>query len=156
MTQTISTDGTNQSATGTCFDNAGNSTSLVSGDVDLDKTAPGIAFSGASPAPNGAGWNNSDVTLTWACSDGTSGPVQATVTQTISTDGTNQSATGTCFDNAGNSTSLVSGDVDLDKTAPGITFSGASPPPTGPAGTTATSPSPGRAQTGRRVLFRPP
>ena len=121
--------GEDQSFSASVFDAAGNESDGAGvSNVDVDLTAPEITFSGASPAPNLAGWNNSDVTLTWACTDGTSGPVQATVTQTISTDGTNQSATGTCFDNAGNSASLTSGDVDLDRTAPTLSWNG------GPAG----------------------
>ena len=236
---TFNSDGANQSFSANVADAAGNIASAGVSDVDVDLTAPGISFVGAAPAPNGAGWNNTDVVLTWACIDTTSGVVDATVQETVDTDGSSQTAAGTCHDNAGNSSSLESGDVDrdtvdptivaslspanpsatgwynaatgaptvsfscnddrsgiptgtcpdphtfvegenqsfsanvsdaagnqsdsagvsdvdVDLTAPGITFSGASPPPTGPAGTTATSPSPGRAQTGRRVLFRPP
>ncbi|HUF58825.1 MAG TPA: PxKF domain-containing protein [Actinomycetota bacterium] len=121
--------GANQSFSASVFDAAGNqSDSAGVSNVDVDLTAPGITFIEASPGPNGAGWNNSDVTLSWACTDGTSGAVQATVTQIISTEGSHRAATGTCYDNAGNSNSLESGDVNLDKTEPTLTWNG------GPAG----------------------
>jgi hypothetical protein len=68
------------------------------------------------------------VTLTWGCSDATSGAIDTLVHATISTEGTDQSATGTCSDQAGNSSSLTSGEVDLDRTAPTLTWNG------GPAG----------------------
>ena len=54
-----------------------------------------------SPTPNANGWNNTDVTSTWGCTDTGSGPQSPTVTQTISTEGAGQQVTGTCFDVAG-------------------------------------------------------
>jgi len=107
------------SISGSCTDNAGNSAS-ASYSFKYDATAPTITFVGQSPAPNGNGWNNSDVTLTWTCADATSGPVSSPVTQVISTEGAGQSATGTCMDQAGNSASHKDGNVSLDKTAPTV------------------------------------
>ncbi len=125
VTQTITTEGAGQSATGTCNDKAGNSASSTNGDVNIDKTAPGISFVGQSPAKNGNGWNKTDVTLSWTCTDSLSGPEATPVTRTITTEGSGQTATGTCTDQAGNQASSTDGNVNLDKSAPtNITFSG--------------------------------
>ena len=120
VSQIISTEGTNQSATGTCTGNTGNSASDTQGGVNIDKTAPTITYAGRT-TPNAAGWNNTNVTLTWTCADSLSGPVSGSVSQTISTEGANQSATGTCTDNAGNSAGDTQGGVNIDKTPPAIT-----------------------------------
>jgi hypothetical protein len=120
---TLSGDGAGQSATGTATDKAGNSKSATVSGINIDKTAPSIHFDGASPGPNGAGWNNSDVTLSWSCTDGGSGVVAGTVTKLISSEGEHQSDTGTCSDKAGNTKSSTDGDVNIDKTAPTISAS---------------------------------
>ena len=127
VSQIISTEGTNQSATGTCTGNTGNSASDTQGGVNIDKTAPTITYAGRT-TPNAAGWNNTNVTLTWTCADSLSGPVSGSVSQTISTEGANESATGTCTDNAGNSAGDTQVDVNIDKTAPPITYSGRTAP----------------------------
>src|SRR5581483_5622104 len=62
----VSADGA-QTISGTAADKAGNSaTGLVV--VSLDKTAPTINAI-TTPTPNAAGWNHSDVTVTYNCSD---------------------------------------------------------------------------------------
>lgn len=105
----------------TATDAAGNSTS-GSFDVTVqDTTAPAIVFNGQSPAANGAGWNNGPVTLTWTCTDAVSG--SSTVSQTLSGQGAAQSATGTCTDGAGNSSSDTEGGVNIDLTSPTVAFS---------------------------------
>ena len=115
----ISTEGANQSSSsGTCTDLAGNSSALVSATgINIDKTSPVITFTSRTPA-NANGWNNGDVTVNWSCTDGLSGPASATVNQTISTEGANQSATGTCQDLAGNTASNTQSGINIDKAAP--------------------------------------
>jgi hypothetical protein len=120
----VTTEGENQQRIGTCEDIAGNSASSTDGDVDLDKTNPGIAFAGQSPPKNGHGWNKTDVTLGWTCTDALSGPVDATLSELVSSEGENQARSATCDDRAGNSSSSTDGDVDLDKTAPTLTWNG--------------------------------
>jgi hypothetical protein len=115
---TVSSEGAGQSVLGTCTDVADNANTLIEGNINIDKTAPLISFLGQSPAANAHGWNNTDVTLSWSCTDGLSGPAASPVSQTITTEGMNQSATGTCYDLAGNSASSTDGSVDIDKTAP--------------------------------------
>jgi hypothetical protein len=78
---------------------------------------PEIHFLGAQPAANANGWESSAVTLTWGCNDPLSA-VPATVSQTISTEGANQSATGTCTDANGRSASDTEGGISIDKTPP--------------------------------------
>ncbi|HKY54665.1 MAG TPA: HYR domain-containing protein [Anaerolineales bacterium] len=97
--------------------NAGLSNS-VSVTIKIDKTNPVISFVSRLPAANANGWNNSDVTVNWSCSDGFSGVVSASISQTVSTEGANQSTTGTCQDLAGNSASNTQSGINIDKTIP--------------------------------------
>lgn len=91
--------------------------------VVQDTVAPGIAGS-RMPAANGDGWNNSEVTVTFECTDAGSGIASCTPDSTLSAEGTGQSVTGQAVDNAGNSASAVVGGINIDKTAPTVTFSG--------------------------------
>lgn len=83
----------------------------------VDAAPPVITFVNRTPA-NGYGWNNTDVTVTWSCTDALSGVVNPTVTQTLSASGANQSATGTCQDLAGNTASNTQTGINIDKTPP--------------------------------------
>lgn len=98
-------------------DNAGNTESNKSISFKIDKTAPTITYVGRT-APNANGWNNTNVTLNWTCSDAISGVVASSVNATVTTEGQNQSSTGTCTDNAGNSYSDTQNNINIDKTAP--------------------------------------
>lgn len=115
---TVTTEGTNQVETGTAVDKAGNiATTLVT--LNIDKTAPTITAT-TRPAPNGAGWNNSDVTVTYSCGDALSGVASCAPQSTMSLEGSHV-VTGTAIDNAGNRAS-VSSTVKLDKTPPNLTI----------------------------------
>jgi hypothetical protein len=93
--------------------------------VMIDVTPPTITLFSRTPAANAFGWNNVDVTVTWTCTDATSGPVAASVNQTVSSEGLNQSTTGICTDRAGHTASLVQGEISIDKTPPtNVTFVG--------------------------------
>lgn len=120
ITQTATAEGANQSSTATCFDNAGNSASDTQSGINIDKTAPGIVAN-RTPAANANGWNNSDVTVTFTGNDGLSGLVSCTTPVVFSAEGAGQSATGTCADNAGNSSSATVNNINIDKTAPTAT-----------------------------------
>ncbi|MBK9008976.1 MAG: HYR domain-containing protein [Anaerolineae bacterium] len=123
VNQTVTTEGTNQSATGTCANRAGLTASNTQNGINIDKTAPTITFSSRLPAANGNGWNTSDVTVTWSCTNSLSPILSGTVTQTLSAEGAGQSATGTCQDAAGNSASDTQSGINIDKTAPtGVTL----------------------------------
>jgi hypothetical protein len=114
---TISTEGANQAVTGTCQDVAGNSAEFTT-EINIDKTPPTISAS-ASPAPNGNGWNNTDVTVSFAGADGLSGIDIVTDPVTLTVEGAGHVVTGTATDRAGNSAS-TSLTINIDKTAPRI------------------------------------
>jgi hypothetical protein len=125
-TGTVSSDGANQSATGTCTDRAGNTTSDTRTGINIDSTPPVITFANRTPA-NANGWNAQDVPVRWNCTDAVSGIVQPVAVVTVTTEGANQSATGTCTDRAGNTVSNTQTGINVDKTAPSLVPSLAPP-----------------------------
>lgn len=96
--------------------------------VKIDKTKPVITGT-QSPSANGAGWNKTDVEVSFACAE--TGAVQSGIAtdtvagETLTIEGAGQSATntGSCVDVAGNEadSATVSG-INIDKTAPDITI----------------------------------
>lgn len=94
--------------------------------ITVDNTNPVISAASMSPAPNQNGWNTDPVTVTWGCSDATSPVVATSVSQTISTQGADQLASGTCTDLAGNSATAFS-TVSIDSVVPTIRLSSKSP-----------------------------
>jgi hypothetical protein len=123
--QVVSTEGADQSVTGTALDNAGNDAddpALVS----LDKTPPTIGAA-VDRAPNGNGWYKADVFVGFTCSDGISGIDICPGTATLG-EGGNQSASGTAYDMAGNSASAGVSGIDVDKTAPTLDGAAAAGP----------------------------
>jgi hypothetical protein len=117
---TLNSEGAGQSASGTAMDNGGNSATVTANGINIDLTAPVINAS-VSPTPNAGGWNNSNVTVSFTCSDILSGIDTCPADVTVSDEGT-PTVLGTAFDNAGNS-DTVSVTVKLDKTAPVISGS---------------------------------
>ncbi len=114
-TQTVAAD--TSGVTLTCSAQSAGGLSSQSVTVKRDATAPVITFDSRT-APNLAGWNNTNVTVNWNCSDALSGAVVSSVSQTLMNEGANQSAGGTCADNAGNTASDTQGGINIDKTAP--------------------------------------
>jgi hypothetical protein len=104
--------------TATCKDLAGNEGSAEY-TVYVDKTGP-IASASASPAPNGNGWNNTDVTVSFSGDDGTGSGIDFCSDDVVLSDeGADQSASGTCTDMAGNVSNLATASgINIDKTAP--------------------------------------
>ncbi|MGC2694177.1 MAG: hypothetical protein WA738_00140, partial [Candidatus Angelobacter sp.] len=86
--------------------------------IGVDNDPPTIQAT-VSPAPNAAGWNNSNVTVSFTCSDAISGVATCPSPVTVTTEAANQTVSGTATDHAGNSAS-ASVSVNLDKTAPAI------------------------------------
>jgi fibronectin type 3 domain-containing protein len=114
---TVTTEGAGQVIAGTASDKAGN-TKTVTVLINLDKTPPVISFS-ASPPPNANGWNNTNVTVSFTCSDAASGIATCPAPAALTTEGSNQLVTGTATDLAGNAaTTHVT--ANIDKTAPTI------------------------------------
>lgn len=114
----LTAEGTTVQGSATAIDLAGNSATLLSPPVKIDKTRPTIAYLGRTPAPNVNGWNNEDITATWACQDSLSGIVDAVVSETLTSEGEGMSLTGQCTDAAGNTADDTVSGLNLDKTAP--------------------------------------
>lgn len=128
VTQILSTEGSGQSATGTCRDRADNEASDTRTGINIDATSPTIRFVGRTPA-NAAGWNRGPVVLTWECEDDLSGVEQTTVRRTVSSEGAGQSATGVCRDRAGNEASDTRTKINIDGTDPVMRILSRTPAP---------------------------
>jgi hypothetical protein len=115
----LTTEGTAVTGTVTVTDNAGNSASFTSPSVKIDKTGPTITFVSRTAA-NTNGWNKDDVTVNWSCTDGLSGVTAASVSQSVTTEGANQSSTGICSDLAGNTSQNTQTGINIDKTKPTV------------------------------------
>jgi len=98
-------------------DNSGTNEASQNITVRLDKTQPSISGS-SSPAPNLPGWNNTDVMVSFNCQDSMSGISFCTGTTTLTTDGVNQSVTGTATDYAFNTASTTVSGINIDMTPP--------------------------------------
>jgi YD repeat-containing protein len=111
----IAVEGVGQVAYGQAQDDAGNTadTSVI---INLDKTPPQITAS-QSPAANAYGWNNTNVTISYVCTDGGSGIASCSDPVTLIGEGANQVAVGTVTDVAGNSNSVTTS-TSIDKTSP--------------------------------------
>src|SRR6185436_7052280 len=70
---------------------------------------------------NAAGWNNTNVTVTFTCADSGSGIATCPAAATVTTEGTGLTVTGTAVDRAGNSKPLTV-TLNVDKTLPVPTF----------------------------------
>ncbi|MDQ1732183.1 MAG: large repetitive protein [Pseudonocardiales bacterium] len=116
--QTVSTEGSAQTVTGTATDVAGN-TATDPAAVSIDKTKPVITVD-TLPAPNANGWYGDDVTATYTASDALSGVKTQDHAHTFG-EGANQTDTATATDTAGNSASVTTPVINVDKTAPTIT-----------------------------------
>jgi Glucodextranase, domain B/Bacterial Ig-like domain/Bacterial Ig domain/Bacterial Ig-like domain (group 2) len=86
----------------------------------VDNEPPTIKAT-VSPTPNAAGWNNTNATVTFTCSDAISGIASCPPPQTVTTEGANQIISGTATDNAGNkaTTSIT---LNIDKTPPSLSI----------------------------------
>ena len=119
----IETAGTDVTSSG-CTDVAGHVSTPVMVTVRLDMTSPVADRATVTPAPNAAGWNNSDATVSFECVE--TGDVQSgiksappDVVVSDNTDGTTVTPTGDCVDKADNRTSTdASQRVRLDRTEP--------------------------------------
>jgi hypothetical protein len=135
----------------TLVDVAGNSAFFDTPAVSIDRSQPQIALLTRLPAANAEGWNNSDVSATWSCSDGLSGVLSETVSATLVDEGAGQSVSATCLDAAGNSASDTLAGVNIDKTAPVVSCSNSAPslwPPNHKLATVRTLVTPGDALSG--------
>ena len=128
--QTVASQGQNQTASATFGDVAGNVVTATIDGINIDTTAPTLQFGVASPAPNGSGWNNTDVSVNFTTADNLSGVFSTSVPNplVLSADGTNVTGNVTVTDAAGNSATFTSPAANIDKTRP-VAVGTASPPP---------------------------
>jgi len=108
------TDGTNNIGAAT-----GSSNTAV---IHIDNTPPTIS-GGATPAANSYGWNNTNVTVNFSCSDALSGIAACSGATTLTAQGAGASVTGTAVDGAGN-TAQTQVTVNIDQTNPVVTYTG--------------------------------
>ena len=103
-------------------DNAGNQEAARALTVQVDKTPPVVMWATPSPAANAAGWNNTDVTISFTVNDGLSGINNVTQSSPLllTTEGAAVVGTVTVTDKAGNSATYTSPAVKIDKTPPTI------------------------------------
>jgi probable HAF family extracellular repeat protein len=101
----------------TCTATNSAGTNSASETIMIDMTAPTVRTS-ASPGANAAGWNKGAVTLTFLGSDSTSGIKACTPPVVLSAEGTGQSASGNCTNNAGLASAVTSPVVNIDLTPP--------------------------------------
>jgi hypothetical protein len=111
----VQTQGPNQVITGTTTDGAGNTASATV-ILNIDKTPPTITAI-ADPSPNAVGWNNTDVSVSFVCSDAMSAIASCPQPVFVQTEGQSQVITGTARDGAGN-TASASVTLNVDKTPP--------------------------------------
>ncbi|MDH3976544.1 MAG: hypothetical protein OEV42_19950, partial [Deltaproteobacteria bacterium] len=114
---TVTLEAAAQVISGTAIDYAGNS-ATASVEVSLDKTLPLLEGS-ISPLPNSNGWNNTDVTINFACSDLLSGIAFCSPPIPVAAEGGGQLFEGEATDVAGNNikTTVL---VNLDKSLPSL------------------------------------
>jgi hypothetical protein len=100
-------------------DNQGNVETHHSATVQIDKTAPTISGVASTTA-----WTNQNVVVTFNCADNLSGVQSCTSPATVTSEGANQSVSGTVQDKAGNHASTTVANINIDKTAPVIGYTG--------------------------------
>jgi RHS repeat-associated protein len=94
------------------------------GSIHYDRSlaVPPTITGSIAPAPNTKGWNNSNVTVTFACADPILGIASCSGPVAVTTEGANQVVPGTSVNRAGFSAN-TSVTVNIDKAAPNVTIS---------------------------------
>jgi hypothetical protein len=104
---------------GTCMDRAGN-VGLGSLPVQYDATAPQVTGAAADRAPDGAGWYNRAVVVTFQGRDETSEIDTCTRTAYAGPDSSAATVSGTCRDRAGNQSDAAPFPLRYDGTPPAL------------------------------------
>ncbi len=101
----------------TCEATSSGGTASQSVTIKRDATPP-VVTATRTPPPNALGWNNTDVSVTFTCTDALSGVAACPAPRLITTEGAGQFVTGQATDQAGNLASLTVNGVSIDKTPP--------------------------------------
>ena len=117
----LALEGAGQLVSGYCSDFAGLS-STASLTVNIDTTAPVISYT-LAPAANAAGWNNSEVTIDFSCSDALSDVASCPAGITLVTEGVALSTGVAVSDLAGNFTETTMTGINIDRGLPASTAS---------------------------------
>jgi hypothetical protein len=112
-------DTTGQTATCSATDGAGTTTQTTTA-IRIDKTPPSGVVANADRAPDGGGFYNHQLSVTWSGVDATSGIASCTSLPYAGPDGTSIAITGTCKDKAGNISAPVPFVFGYDSTPPGL------------------------------------
>jgi hypothetical protein len=107
----------------TCSATSAGGTASRSVTIKRDATPPTIA-AGASPSANANGWSNTPVAVSFVCTDAMAGVASCPGQQTLSTQGANQTASGTATDNAGNAATASVTGISIDLTPPQVAVTG--------------------------------
>jgi hypothetical protein len=113
----------NPGTTLTCSATSEGGTSSESVTIRVDATPPDI-YGSPSPPPNGLGWNNTDVTVSFICSDGMSGINYCERDHVLSEEGAGQGVYGRAVDWAWNYGNGGVWGINIDKTAPTVSLVG--------------------------------
>jgi sugar lactone lactonase YvrE len=107
----------------TCYAQSAGGSGARSITVMRDATPPSLTFGALSPAADAAGWHNGDVRIPFQITDNLSGAAPYNGLNPVVITGTGPSLRTlvTVTDNAGNTTSLNTPDVNIERTPPTVT-----------------------------------
>jgi hypothetical protein len=117
----VKVDGPNSGTTRSC--SASNATGTVNATtktIKIDATAPNVTTAAPARSADTNGWYRNPVTINWSGSDATSGIASCTTLAYNGPDGRSIAPSGTCSDQAGNTSSLLPlpNPIKYDSTAP--------------------------------------
>jgi hypothetical protein len=118
VSHTVTGEGSNLAAEGTCADLAGNTATATLLGHKIDRTKPRVVSSSFSRAPDHAGWYTGNVSFQVVCADDLSQLVSNPSPVTVAAEGTAVVAETSCAERAGNLLEVSSPAVQLDKSAP--------------------------------------
>lgn len=120
--QTLTTDTTGQTFTGSCTNDAGLSMSALPLTIKRDATGPSASLAVTAGTLGSGGWYVSDVTISTSGIDTVSGPVSCTADQTLAIDTAGQVFSGSCTNSAGLLTNAPSLTIKRDMSPPSATL----------------------------------
>jgi len=106
----------------TCSATSAGGTATETVTIKRDSTAP-TATASAGPSANTYGWRKQNVTVAFRGEDAMSGGVTCDPNVVLTTEGSDQSASGRCYDAAGNQSALATASgINIDKTGPTVSI----------------------------------